>query len=65
MDGFLAGVAERLAVEHPEAAPTDVGRLVAECAETFPQDDPLFIEQACRAHIALLRPGAPGLPHPL
>ena len=57
MDGFLDGVAERLAMEHPEAAPTEVGRLVAECAEEFPEGDPLFLEQACRAHIALLHTG--------
>lgn len=57
MDGSMAVVAERLAVEHPEAAPTDVGRVVADCADEFPDGDLLFIEQACRAHIALLRTG--------
>ena len=55
MHGPVAVVAERLAVEHPEAAPTEVGRVVAHCADEFPDGDLLFIEQACQAQIALLR----------
>ena len=54
MDGSVAVVAERLAVEHPEAAPTEVGRVVAGCADEFPDGDLLIIEQACQAQIALL-----------
>lgn len=57
MDGFLDVVAELLAVEHPEAAPAEVGRVVAACAEEFPTGDSLFMEQACTARIALLHAG--------
>lgn len=55
MDGAMAVVAERLAVDHPEAAPTDVGRVVADCADEFPDGDLPIIEQACKAQMALLR----------
>lgn len=58
MDGAMAVVAERLAVEHPEAAPADVGRVVAHCADEFPDGDLLIIEQACKAQMALLRTGS-------
>lgn len=59
MNGLVAGLAEWLAVEYPDTAPIAVGLLVAECAEEFPDDDPLFLEQACRARMAVLRAGRP------
>ena len=52
MDLVLAAVAEKLAGEFPDQAPTTVIRVLADCAEEFPESDPMFVEQAARARLS-------------
>jgi hypothetical protein len=51
--GFgLEAVAETLAAEFPQAPGTTVIEVVTRCVAEFPDDDPMFIEQAARARLA-------------
>ena len=47
----LETVAETLAAEFPEEPGTTVIRVVTDCIAEFPDDDPMFIEQAARARL--------------
>lgn len=51
MEAMMA-VAEELAGEFLGTEPSLVMHVVCECVETFPEVDPLFIEQASRARLA-------------
>jgi hypothetical protein len=64
MDVTMVAVAECLACEFREAEPTTVMQVVAECVEEFPEVDPLFIEQAARAHLAETDGGLEGHDEP-
>jgi hypothetical protein len=44
-------VAETLAAEFPGEPGTTVIRVVTDCVAEFPDDDPMFIEQAARARL--------------
>ena len=48
----LEAVAETLAAEFPHEASTTVIRVVTDCVAEFPDDDPMFIEQAARARLS-------------
>jgi len=52
MDFALEEVAEEMAAEFPWASRTTVIRIVSDCIAQFPDDDPLFIEQAARARLS-------------
>ena len=52
MDFALVAVAEKLAAEFPHHSGTTVLRIVTGCAEEFPDDDRMFVEQAARAHLS-------------
>ena len=56
----MVAVAECLACEFRGTEPTTVMQVVAECVEEFPEVDPLFIEQAARAHLAEIDGGLEG-----
>ena len=51
----LEAVAETLAAEFPQESSSTVIAVVSDCVAEFPDDDPMFIEQAARARL-----GAPG-----
>jgi hypothetical protein len=51
--GFgLEAVAETLAAEFPQERSSTVIEVVTSCVAEFPDDDPMFIEQAARARLA-------------
>jgi hypothetical protein len=52
MDFALEEVAEEMAAEFPSAGMSTVIRVVSDCVAQFPDDDPLFIEQAARARLS-------------
>lgn len=54
MDLALAAVAEQLAFDFRELQCSAVVKVLTDCADEFPNDGPLFIEQAARARLALL-----------
>jgi hypothetical protein len=54
----VAGVAERLVHEFPELPATTVIEAVCECADDCESAGPFFIEQAVRARLCAMRPGA-------
>jgi hypothetical protein len=47
----LEAVAETLAAEFPQTPGSTVIEVVTRCVAEFPDDDPLFIEQAARAEL--------------
>jgi hypothetical protein len=51
MDFALEEVAEEMAAEFPATSRSTVIRVVSDCVAQFPDDDPLFIEQAARARL--------------
>jgi len=52
MEFALEEVAEEMAAEFPSAPSRTVIRVVSECVAQFPDDGPLFIEQAARARLS-------------
>jgi hypothetical protein len=52
MDFAMEEVAEEMAAEFPSASRTTVIRVVSDCVAQFPDDGPLFIEQAARARLS-------------
>lgn len=48
----MTRVAEQLVAQFPHLPATTVIRVVTDCVEQFPDSDPMFIEQAARAHLA-------------
>jgi hypothetical protein len=52
MDLALMAVAEELADEFDELPNRTVIRVLSDCADEFPNDDPHFIGQAARARLA-------------
>ena len=51
MDMALLDIAERLALEFPEAPTSTVVLILTECADRYPGTDPMFLEQAARAQL--------------
>jgi hypothetical protein len=47
----LEAVAETLAAEFPQKPSATVIEVVTSCVAEFPDDDPMFIEQAARARL--------------
>ncbi|HVH95300.1 MAG TPA: hypothetical protein VM688_10320 [Nocardioidaceae bacterium] len=62
MDFALVAVAEKLAAEFPHQSGATILRIVTGCAEEFPDDDRMFVEQAARAHLSSESRDATGLP---
>jgi hypothetical protein len=52
VDFAMEEVAEEMAAEFPSASRTTVIRVVSDCVAQFPDDGPLFIEQAARARLS-------------
>ena len=51
MNPALSEAGERLVAEFPHEPTSTVIRVLAECAEQFPDSDLMFIEQAARARL--------------
>lgn len=62
MELALAAVAEQLAYDFQELHYHAVVQVLTDCVDQFPDDGVHFIEQAARARLARLMPGAVVVP---
>ena len=62
MELALAAVAEQLTYDFQELHYHEVVQVLTDCVDQFPDDGVHFIEQAARARLARLTPGAVVVP---